>query len=60
VEGDSLGTLTYTIKDSEGNTVAEVTAAEAGEYDIVVSGFSDTTNYDPSYVAGKLTIEAGS
>ena len=60
VEGDSLGTLTYTIKDSEGNTVADVTAAEAGEYDIVVSGFSDTTNYDPSYVAGKLTIEAGS
>lgn len=60
VEGDSLGILSYTIKDSEGNTVADVTAAEAGEYDIVVSGFSDTTNYDPSYVAGTLTIEAGS
>ncbi len=58
VEGDSLGTLTYTIKDSEGNTVADVTAAEAGEYDIVVSGFSDSTNYETSYVTGRLTITA--
>ena len=57
VEGDTVSGLTYTIKDSEGNTVADVTAVEAGTYSIVVSGFTDG-NYEIEFVAGTLIIEA--
>ena len=61
VSGESpsnlTGSLSYTIKDSEGNTVADVSTAAPGEYSIVPSGYT-SGNYDIEYVAGKLTIEA--
>lgn len=54
---DLDGSAVYTIKDSGGNVVADVTQAEAGTYSINVSGYS-SDNYAISYVAGTLTIEA--
>lgn len=54
---DLDGSPTYTIKDGDGNVVADVTTAEAGTYSINVSGYS-SDNYAISYVAGTLTIEA--
>lgn len=54
---DLDGEPVFTIKDGEGNVVADVTAAEAGTYSINVSGYS-SDNYAISYVAGVLTIEA--
>jgi hypothetical protein len=56
---DLTGTLSYTITDGNGETVADVTAAEAGTYSIVPSGLS-SDDYDVHFVAGTLTIEAGS
>lgn len=52
---DLSGSPTYTIKDSEGNVVADVTAAEAGTYSINVSGYT-SSDYDIHFVAGTLTI----
>ena len=61
-EGDSIsdltGSPTYVIKDSNGDVVADVTAAEAGTYSINVSGYT-SSDYDIHYVAGTLTIQAG-
>lgn len=54
---DFDGTPVFTVKDGDGNTVADVTQAEAGTYSINVSGYS-SDNYAISYVAGTLTIEA--
>jgi hypothetical protein len=56
---DLTGTLSYTIKDSNGETVADVTAADPGTYSIIPSGLT-SGDYDIHFVAGELTIEAGS
>ena len=54
---DLDGEAVFTVKDGEGNVIADVTTAEAGTYSINVSGYS-SDNYAISYVAGTLTIEA--
>jgi hypothetical protein len=61
VSGDSLS-VSYTVKDSEGNTVADVTAAEPGEYSIVptVANADTNTKYNITCAPGKLTITAAS
>ena len=57
VSGDSLS-VSYTVKDSEGNTVADVTTAEAGEYQIIPTA-ADSDKYNiTNFVAGTLTITA--
>ena len=58
-EGDDAtglsGSLVYTVKDALGATVADVTVAEAGEYDIIASGLT-SDKYEIIYVSGTLTI----
>jgi hypothetical protein len=58
-EGDDStdlgGTLVYTVKDSQGETVADLTTAASGEYDIIASGLT-SEKYNLSFVAGTLTV----
>lgn len=54
-EGDSLGTVTYTIKDSGEEVVSPSTSTDVGEYTIVPSGASNS-NYNISYTNGTWTI----
>lgn len=54
---DLDGSPVFTIKDGEGNVVADVTVAEAGTYSINVSGYT-SDEYDIEFVPGTLTITA--
>ena len=56
---DLTGTIEFDILDSNDDPVADVTAAAAGTYKIVPKGVS-SNNYEISFVAGTLTIEAES
>ena len=56
-ESDLTGSLAFAYQTTDGEPVADITAAEAGTYKIVPSGLS-SDNYAISYVAGVLTIEA--
>ena len=56
---DLTGEVAYTITDGDGETVSDVTTADPGTYTITPSGLS-SSDYDIHFVAGKLTIEAGS
>ena len=56
-ESDLTGSLAFAYQTTDGEAVADITAAEAGTYKIVPSGLS-SDNYQISYVAGTLTIEA--
>lgn len=49
------GSAAYTVKDSEDNTIADVSAAAPGQYRIIPSGYT-STNYAITYVEGVLTI----
>ncbi len=54
------GSAVYTVKDSQGETVADVTLAEPGTYSVHLSGIT-SENYEITLVAGTLTIaESGS
>ncbi len=68
-QGEALPTFEATYEGFKNNETSEVltkqpsitttatSASEPGEYDITISG-GEAQNYDISYVAGKLTIEA--
>ncbi len=56
---DCTGEISFDILDSNDDPVADVTAAAAGTYKIVPKGVS-SNNYEISFVAGTLTIEAES
>lgn len=56
-ESDLTGTLAFEYQTTEGETVADITAAEAGTYKIVPKGLT-SGNYEISFVAGTLTINA--
>ena len=68
-QGEALPTFEATYEGFKNNETSEVltkqpsitttatSASEPGEYDITISG-GEARNYDISYVAGKLTIEA--
>ena len=56
-ESDLTGSLAFAYQTTDGEAVADITAAEAGTYKIVPSGLS-SENYQISYVTGTLTIEA--
>lgn len=57
VSGDTLS-VSYTIKDTEGNVIEDVTTAEAGEYQIIPTA-ADSDKYNiTNFVAGTLTITA--
>ena len=52
---DLTGTAVYTVKDSVGETVADLTLAEPGTYTIHLSGIT-SENYEITMEAGTLTI----
>lgn len=52
---DLTGTAVYTVKDSLGETVADLTLAEPGTYTIHLSGIT-SENYEITIEAGTLTI----
>jgi hypothetical protein len=52
---DLGGTPIYIVKNSDGEEVADVSAAPVGTYSIIVSGYT-SDNYSITYVAGTLTI----
>jgi len=52
---DLGGTPIYIVKNSDGEEVANVSAAPVGTYPIIVSGYT-SDNYSITYVAGTLTI----
>jgi len=56
-ESDLTGTLAFEYQTTEGEAVADITAAEAGTYKIVPKGLT-SGNYEISFVAGTLTINA--
>lgn len=51
------GSLSYTIKDRDDQTVDNLATAPAGEYSIIATGLT-SDNYQISFVAGTLTITA--
>ncbi len=56
-ESDLTGTLASEYQTTEGEAVADITAAEAGTYKIVPKGLT-SGNYEITFVAGTLTINA--
>lgn len=57
VKGETLsGEEVYTVKTLLGEEINIGAGADAGEYDISVSGLSASDNYNVSFVSGKLTI----
>ena len=52
---DLTGSAVYTVKDSLGDTVADLTNAAPGEYEVHLSGVT-SSNYELTMVAGTLTI----
>ena len=54
---DGTGSIAFDILDANDDPVADVAAAAAGTYKIVPKGLT-FANYEVSYVAGALTIEA--
>ena len=52
---DLTGSAVYTVKNSLGETVADLTTAASGEYEVHLSGVT-SSNYDLTRVAGTLTV----
>lgn len=55
---DLGGAPIYIVKNSDGEVVADVSAAPVGTYSITLEGYT-SNNYSIIYVAGKLTITSG-